>query len=161
MCDQATGLFPAPKQIAFSCSCPDVASMCKHVAAVLYGVGSRLDSAPELLFTLRGVDPAELVTTAAAATSRTGKKRSLRALDPGSDLAALFALDLEPPAGFEKVTRSPSDPRDRGAASSEECDSYSKVQEGLKKRHSRPSSPCSPTSEPSWTSRLPSLVLSV
>ena len=52
-----TGLFPVPQQIRFHCSCPDAASMCKHVAASLYGVGARFDSEPELLFRLRGVDP--------------------------------------------------------------------------------------------------------
>lgn len=49
------GLFPAPKEIDLACSCPDWADMCKHVAAVLYGVGARLDEKPELFFTLRGV----------------------------------------------------------------------------------------------------------
>ena len=45
---------------------PRLGDMCKHVAAALYGVGTRLDSAPELLFILRGVDRAELVTTVSA-----------------------------------------------------------------------------------------------
>lgn len=60
------GLFPSPAEILLECSCPDWATMCKHVAASLYGVGARLDERPELLFTLRGVDPAELVASAAA-----------------------------------------------------------------------------------------------
>lgn len=59
--DRHTGLFPKPGQIELNCSCPDWATMCKHVAAVLYGVGNRLDTQPELLFTLRGVDPQELI----------------------------------------------------------------------------------------------------
>ncbi|MDD4391852.1 MAG: SWIM zinc finger family protein [Desulfobacterales bacterium] len=59
--DRKTGLFPQPGEIQFDCSCPDWAVMCKHVAAVLYGVGSRLDSQPELLFLLRGVDAQELI----------------------------------------------------------------------------------------------------
>lgn len=59
--DRETGLFPKPGEIELDCSCPDWATMCKHVAAVLYGVGSRLDDRPELLFTLRGVDPQELI----------------------------------------------------------------------------------------------------
>jgi uncharacterized Zn finger protein len=50
------GLFPSPKEISFNCSCPDWALMCKHVAAVLYGVGARLDEDPLLFFTLRGID---------------------------------------------------------------------------------------------------------
>ena len=60
-----TGLFPAPRQIQLRCSCPDSATMCKHVAAVLYGVGARLDTQPDLLFRLRGADPTELIVTAA------------------------------------------------------------------------------------------------
>lgn len=58
---QDNGLFPAPGQIHFSCSCPDFALMCKHVAATLYGIGRRLDTRPDLLFTLWGVDPNDLV----------------------------------------------------------------------------------------------------
>ncbi len=50
------GLFPAPREISFSCSCPDWALMCKHVAAALYGVGARLDENPLLFFELRGID---------------------------------------------------------------------------------------------------------
>ncbi|NLB21578.1 MAG: hypothetical protein GX829_12355 [Clostridium sp.] len=50
------GLFPSPKEIDFYCSCPDHAYMCKHVAAVLYGIGSRLDEDPQLFFTLRQIN---------------------------------------------------------------------------------------------------------
>src|SRR5689334_8221238 len=55
--NEQEGLFPQSDEIDYSCSCPDFAGMCKHVAAVLYGIGSRLDTNPELLFHLRGVDP--------------------------------------------------------------------------------------------------------
>ena len=58
---QGDGLFPSPKEIHLGCSCPDWASMCKHVAAALYGVGTKLDTDPLLFFTLRGINPAELV----------------------------------------------------------------------------------------------------
>jgi uncharacterized Zn finger protein len=50
------GLFPRPKEISFSCSCPDWALMCKHVAAVLYGIAARFDEDPLLFFELRGID---------------------------------------------------------------------------------------------------------
>ncbi len=53
LADPKEGLFPEPREIAMACSCPDLAGMCKHVAAVLYGVGARLDERPELFFTLR------------------------------------------------------------------------------------------------------------
>jgi uncharacterized Zn finger protein len=65
ICQPKTGLFPAPKDIGLKCSCPDWATMCKHVAAVLYGVGARLDQQPDFLFTLRQVDATHLVTQAA------------------------------------------------------------------------------------------------
>src|SRR6266540_4336591 len=71
ICKPKTGLFPGPKEIQFSCSCPDWASMCKHVAAVLYGVGARLDEQPELLFTLRRVNGKDLVTRAGAGLPKT------------------------------------------------------------------------------------------
>lgn len=61
---EGTGLFPAPGEIAFDCTCPDFARLCKHIAALLYGVGVKLDQQPELLFALRGVDHHELVAEA-------------------------------------------------------------------------------------------------
>ena len=64
LCRQDDGLFPAPKEIRFDCPCPDRAAMCKHVAAVLYGVGARLDHQPDVLFTLRQVDAADLLSKA-------------------------------------------------------------------------------------------------
>lgn len=53
--DQRNGLFPSPQEIHFSCTCPDWAYMCKHVAAVLYGIGARFDEDPLLFFKLRGI----------------------------------------------------------------------------------------------------------
>ena len=50
------GLFPTPAEISFSCSCPDWALLCKHVAAVLYGIAVRFDEDPLLFFLLRGID---------------------------------------------------------------------------------------------------------
>jgi len=88
------GLFPAPREISLSCSCPDWATMCKHVAATLYGVGARLDRAPELLFTLRGVDPAEMVESAIAQTARGGTPRRRRVLDAG-ELSSTFGIDID------------------------------------------------------------------
>jgi uncharacterized Zn finger protein len=63
--DRRAGLFPAPREINFACSCPDSASLCKHIAAVLYGVGARLDKKPELFFKLRSVALEELVAKSA------------------------------------------------------------------------------------------------
>ena len=93
ICRQGDGLFPKPTEIRFKCSCPDGAYMCKHIAAVLYGVGARLDQKPELLFRLRAVDENELVAridssvplTKSGRTSRqgTGRGRSVRTVRPG------------------------------------------------------------------------------
>jgi len=98
--DPADGMFPSRKEIALDCSCPDWASMCKHVAAVLYGVGARLDSRPELLFTLRGVDQQDLISAAgdqiSPATSRPPSSRR-RTLD-SSSLGDVFGIDLDDPS---------------------------------------------------------------
>jgi uncharacterized Zn finger protein len=100
------GLFPQPGEIDMECSCPDWAGMCKHVAAVLYGVGARLDATPELLFTLRNVDHLELVTRAIAAENL---ERSLAAdADSslaGSNLAEMFGIELESQAGTPRKPR--------------------------------------------------------
>ncbi len=88
------GLFPAPKQISMDCSCPDGAVMCKHVAAVLYGVGARLDESPELFFQLRNVDHSELINAAgtAIAVSRTAKpEKTLKT----KNLSEIFGIDLD------------------------------------------------------------------
>jgi uncharacterized Zn finger protein len=65
--DPKHGLFPAPRDMKLSCTCPDYAGLCKHLAATLYATGSRFDSQPALLFTLRGVDPGEMTATRSAA----------------------------------------------------------------------------------------------
>jgi len=94
ICQQHTGLFPSPKEVKLSCSCPDWAGMCKHVAAVLYGIGARFDQQPELLFRLHKVNEQELIAKA-------GKKLPLaRQGPPGKkllgdeDLSGIFGLDM-------------------------------------------------------------------
>jgi len=109
ICAPQTGLFPAPRELRFSCSCPDVASMCKHVAAVLYGVGARLDAQPELLFTLRGVDAADLVAVAAAGAplARNAPARGKVLADDG--LAELFGIELaKAPARRPAAAKAPA-----------------------------------------------------
>ncbi len=86
------GLFPQPRQISLRCSCPDAAVMCKHVAATLYGVGTRLDSGPELLFRLRHADPLELIRQAGQVPALASA--SLPGALEGADLSALFGIDL-------------------------------------------------------------------
>ena len=59
---QKGGLFPSPNEIHFDCNCPDWADMCKHVAAVMYGIGIRIDTNPTQLFELRGIPIESLLT---------------------------------------------------------------------------------------------------
>ena len=100
ICKQGAGLFPSPQDISFDCSCPDYASMCKHVAAVLYGIGARLDQQPELLFSLRRVDAKELVEQA-----EVGLKPSTKRMAPGKvfedallgDVFGIEMIDAAPP----------------------------------------------------------------
>src|SRR6266704_6941638 len=103
VCREGDGLFPAPKEITLSCSCPDWADMCKHVAATLYGVGARLDEKPQLLFVLRGVDENELLGNAgqdlALARAASGAARLL----DDSDVAALFGLEMAESATSDAV----------------------------------------------------------
>jgi hypothetical protein len=88
------GLFPKPAEIRMECSCPDWATMCKHVAAVMYGVGARLDQQPELLFTLRNVDHAELI--ARAVDLAAGRHTSGRKILADDVLGDVFGIELAP-----------------------------------------------------------------
>jgi uncharacterized Zn finger protein len=94
VCRAGDGLFPAPNEIKLSCSCPDSAGMCKHVAATLYGVGARLDEAPQLLFTLRGVDEGDLLAGAGQDAMVPKTAPDSRMVLAGNDVAALFGLDM-------------------------------------------------------------------
>lgn len=95
ICKPGTGLFPAPKEIKLSCNCLDWAAMCKHVAAVLYGVGTRLDQQPELLFALRGVDPAELVNSTGATLSGAGAVPVSGKVLDNAVLGDVFGIDID------------------------------------------------------------------
>ena len=118
--DRERGLFPKPGEIRFDCICPDWASMCKHVASVLYGVGSRLDDRPESLFVLRGVDSAELIATEITLPGDAATDDVLA----DDVLAGIFGIDLDTdsvsdsdgpppapqaPAGRRKPARPPAE----------------------------------------------------
>jgi uncharacterized Zn finger protein len=120
ICRQANGLFPRPADIRFSCSCPDYASMCKHVAAVLYGVGARLDQQPELLFRLRAVNENELVAQIDQALPMSKSGPAAGKVLEADDLSSMFGLDMaeadslpdvavksKPPRASRKVTTRP------------------------------------------------------
>lgn len=91
-----TGMFPERGEISVRCSCPDWSTMCKHVVAVLHGVGVRLDERPELVFTLRQVDQNELVSRGAAGLDNATSAAPLAAELDGEDLGALFGIELAP-----------------------------------------------------------------
>ncbi len=103
--NKESGLFPTPKTISFDCSCPDWASMCKHVAATLYGVGARFDEDPSLFFTLRGVDTKDLIAKAVEDTAdkllaKTKTKRA-NVLDD-ANLSDIFGIDMDITPDFSK-----------------------------------------------------------
>jgi uncharacterized Zn finger protein len=90
LCRQKTGLFPTPSELKFDCRCPDSARMYKHIAAVLYGIGARLDEKPELLFTLRKVDQQGLITNA---SQRMTKPKTNKVLE-NQNLSELFDIEI-------------------------------------------------------------------
>ena len=91
LCAPEGGLFPAPEEWRFSCSCPDWADLCKHAAAVLYAFGVMLDKQPELLFTLRGMDSSVLIPKAPEPVP--GGEDALD-VDAGS-LSDIFGISLD------------------------------------------------------------------
>jgi uncharacterized Zn finger protein len=106
------GLFPRPGEIKMSCSCPDWAGMCKHVAAVLYGVGARLDHQPELFFRLRQVDHLELIEEA---VSGAGKKTATRKKTlAAADVAGVFGIEFAEPEA-DDAPAAPAKPKRRQA----------------------------------------------
>ncbi len=97
--DKKEGVFPAPGEIKFNCSCPDSATMCKHIAATLYGIGNRLDQNPSLFFTLRGVDMENLVSLAiqkeADQLIKKSKTKTSKRIIRNADLSSTFGIDFD------------------------------------------------------------------
>jgi len=117
VCRQADGLFPKPADIKFSCSCPDGASMCKHVAAALYGAGARLDAEPELLFRLRAVDAGQIFANLDAALPASRGGGAGTRLD-ADDLSDIFGIDMAASAPPPKVRTKASASESTSAKSS-------------------------------------------
>lgn len=117
LCHRTEGLFPATRELTMRCSCPDGAWLCKHLAAVLYGIGARLDHAPELLFTLRGVEVAALAAEAGKVGALAGKPAGGARL-AREELADVFGIELEggpvaPPPQATARARGAAKPRPR------------------------------------------------
>lgn len=107
---KGSGLFPAPTEIDLSCSCLDWAIMCKHVAAVLYGVGSRLDDKPELFFVLRQVNINDLISEAINKKTQTllekSKSKGRRVIEE-TDMFDMFGINMEVTGEDEVKKRKP------------------------------------------------------
>ncbi len=92
---EGTGLFPSPREIKMTCSCPDSAYMCKHIAAALYGIGARLDARPELLFLLRDVDHMDLLSEVVAAPVLAGAAGAEVGIAGSDDISRVFGIELD------------------------------------------------------------------
>jgi uncharacterized Zn finger protein len=101
ICRQSEGLFPSPAEIKIACSCPDWAGMCKHVAAVLYGVGARFDHQPELLFHLREVEGKDLIIKAGKTLPPTKQAPAAGKILGAGNLSDIFGLDMAENTGPE------------------------------------------------------------
>jgi uncharacterized Zn finger protein len=133
------GLFPKPREMDMDCSCPDWAGLCKHLAAVLYGVGNRLDHQPELLFTLRQVDHLELIAGAGEATAVAGKAKGKGGRRiAASDLADVFGVDLDtgaPPEPAAKAkAEAPAPPTPKAKARAKKTRAHGREPEKPAKR---------------------------
>jgi uncharacterized Zn finger protein len=107
------GLFPKPSEIQMACSCPDMATLCKHVAAVMYGVGTRLDDQPDLLFVLRKVEHAELIagSTDFQATQSESKRKTIA----NDQLGDVFGIEIADTPATSTTTAKKPRPRKPGA----------------------------------------------
>ena len=136
---KGSGLFPAPKEIKLGCSCPDSAGMCKHIAAVLYGIGARLDTKPELFFTLRGVDMQDLITAASASAAAPIVAGSTADAFGDADLSEIFGVDIEASGTPGKAAASKKVPRQKKPA----------VPPAKASRKTRPKKPAARPAKPS------------
>jgi len=79
-------LFPTSREeLITSCSCPDWANPCKHIAAVYYLLAERFDEDPFLIFRLRGLTKEEVIETL--------REKRAQAL-PREEVSTLIEADL-------------------------------------------------------------------
>ena len=139
LCRQRHGLFPAPNEITLACSCPDWASMCKHVAAALYGVGARLDQEPELLFRLRAVDENDLIATAGGSARLAKGGPSRGKVLANANLAELFGLPMAAGDGGKSGARRSAADKSRKTRKTRKTSKASKTSKSSKS--SKPTKP--------------------
>ena len=84
LCHPENGLLPTPEDWRMHCTCPDWAEPCPHAAAAIYAAGCLIDEKPELLFTLRGIQPEALLSAPAPTNEIDADK-----------LSAMFGIDLD------------------------------------------------------------------
>jgi uncharacterized Zn finger protein len=88
-------LFPrGARDIAASCSCPDSANPCKHIAAVYYLLGERFDDDPFLIFQVRGRSREQIVAALRAQRAVEGDvlaAETVAVTEPAAALAGLLA----------------------------------------------------------------------
>jgi len=130
--DRDRGLFPKPKEIKMRCSCPDYAGMCKHVAAVMYGVGNRLDSSPELLFVLRGVNHRELIEQAIPTAPI--KATSTAPTIAADDLGAIFDIEIGDAPVAKAAAQIPRKPAPKKAVKKASTTKLKKARSAPKKK---------------------------
>lgn len=109
-------LFPRAGELDTTCSCPDWANPCKHVAAVHYVLAQSFDADPFLLPALRGRDRDALLRGLRAARS------GAEAVDEPAErsgpvaVADLSAAALwDSPGGLDTILAQPRAPADTGA----------------------------------------------
>lgn len=129
--DRNRGLFPLPREISLGCDCPDWAVMCKHVAAVLYGVGARLDEKPEMLFLLRGVDHDELIDAEVGIAAVTAGAEGGRKRIADDELADVFGIEM---SEEKQPAKAMSSRRRKKAAPKPKKARKAKTQERAKRR---------------------------
>jgi uncharacterized Zn finger protein len=143
ICHEKTGLFPSPKEIAFTCSCPDWAGMCKHAAATLYGIGARLDERPEFMFTLRQVVADDLIARAGGDLSKATRSRKPRRVLEEGNLSEIFGieLDAEPAPAQQRASRAPAKVKSAPPASAKARKAKSSTDSMMARKRGLPNRP--------------------
>lgn len=142
------GLFPSPQEITMHCSCPDSARLCKHIAAVMYGIGVSLDLKPDWLFALRHVDHIDLIASVSSEDSLMQDHVAENAL-ADSDLASLFGIEMDdgksadpivvvkPVVPEKKTVKAPSKVSSKKADASTKADKVTKSESATKTKSTK------------------------